>query len=71
MTGSWSRGVPQSSLARFWSIFFCSCWDYRNAIEWHQYDPTKWTIWTCKQLGLAYDLKQFRSWPAQHSHPTP
>ncbi|KAI4213615.1 MAG: hypothetical protein LQ351_003839 [Letrouitia transgressa] len=34
--------------------------DYRNAIEWHQYDPTKWFIWTCKQLGLAYDLKQFR-----------
>lgn len=35
--------------------------DYRNAIEWHQYDPTKWAIWTWKQLGLAYDLKQFRS----------
>ena len=35
--------------------------DYRNAIEWHQYDPTKWLIWTCKQLGLASDLKQFRS----------
>jgi len=35
--------------------------DYRNAIEWHQYDPTKWFIWTMKQLGLAYDLKQFRS----------
>jgi len=35
--------------------------DYRNAIEWHQYDPTKWCIWTWKQLGLAYDLKQFRS----------
>jgi stearoyl-CoA desaturase (delta-9 desaturase) len=35
--------------------------DYRNAIEWHQYDPTKWSIWTWKQLGLAYDLKQFRS----------
>ena len=34
--------------------------DYRNAIEWHQYDPTKWTIWLCKQLGLAYDLKTFR-----------
>jgi stearoyl-CoA desaturase (delta-9 desaturase) len=34
--------------------------DYRNAIEWHQYDPTKWAIWTWKQLGLAYDLKQFR-----------
>src|SRR6201996_1244262 len=35
--------------------------DYRNAIVWFQYDPTKWVIWTCKQLGLAYDLKQFRS----------
>jgi len=34
--------------------------DYRNAIEWHQYDPTKWMIWTWKQLGLAYDLKQFK-----------
>ncbi|KAK3062218.1 stearoyl-CoA 9-desaturase, partial [Teratosphaeriaceae sp. CCFEE 6253] len=35
--------------------------DYRNAIEWHQYDPTKWSIWLWKQMGLAYDLKQFRS----------
>ncbi|KAI9722492.1 MAG: stearoyl-CoA 9-desaturase [Chrysothrix sp. TS-e1954] len=35
--------------------------DYRNAIEWHQYDPTKWSIWLWKQLGLASDLKQFRS----------
>ena len=35
--------------------------DYRNAIEWHQYDPTKWTIWMWKQLGLAYNLKQFRA----------
>ncbi|KAF2217935.1 hypothetical protein CERZMDRAFT_31589 [Cercospora zeae-maydis SCOH1-5] len=35
--------------------------DYRNAIEWHQYDPTKWFIWTMKQFGLAYDLKQFRA----------
>jgi len=35
--------------------------DYRHAIEWFQYDPTKWFIWTMKQLGLAYDLKQFRS----------
>ncbi|KAH8889698.1 acyl-CoA desaturase [Thozetella sp. PMI_491] len=34
--------------------------DYRNAIKWYQYDPTKWAIWTWKQLGLAYDLKQFR-----------
>jgi len=35
--------------------------DYRNAIQWHQYDPTKWFIWTMKQLGLAYDLKTFRA----------
>jgi stearoyl-CoA desaturase (delta-9 desaturase) len=35
--------------------------DYRNAIEWYQYDPTKWFIWTMKKLGLAYDLKQFRA----------
>ncbi|KAH8432749.1 acyl-CoA desaturase [Aspergillus melleus] len=35
--------------------------DYRNAIEWYQYDPTKWTIWLWKQVGLAYDLKQFRA----------
>lgn len=35
--------------------------DYRNAIEWLQYDPTKWAIWVWKQLGLASDLKQFRS----------
>ncbi|BFZ62916.1 stearoyl-CoA 9-desaturase [Saitoella coloradoensis] len=33
--------------------------DYRNAIRWWQYDPTKWVIWTCKVLGLASDLKQF------------
>ena len=35
--------------------------DYRNAIQWYQYDPTKWCIWIWKQLGLAYDLKEFRS----------
>lgn len=34
--------------------------DYRNAIRWWQYDPTKWSIWTWKQLGLASDLKTFR-----------
>lgn len=35
--------------------------DYRNAIQWHQYDPTKWCIWVWSKLGLAYNLKQFRS----------
>ncbi|KAK7716256.1 stearoyl-CoA 9-desaturase [Diaporthe eres] len=34
--------------------------DYRNAIEWWQYDPTKWMIWLWKQVGLAGDLKRFR-----------
>lgn len=33
--------------------------DYRNAIKWYQYDPTKWFIWTMKQLGLASHLKVF------------
>ncbi|CAI6090028.1 hypothetical protein V2G26_006482 [Clonostachys chloroleuca] len=35
--------------------------DYRNAIEWWQWDPTKWSITLWKWLGLAYDLKQFRA----------
>ncbi|KAK6822748.1 acyl-desaturase [Apiospora arundinis] len=34
--------------------------DYRNAIEWYQYDPTKWMISLWKHVGLAYELKQFR-----------
>jgi stearoyl-CoA desaturase (delta-9 desaturase) len=34
--------------------------DYRNGIEWHQYDPTKWSIWVWKQLGLASNLKTCR-----------
>jgi stearoyl-CoA desaturase (delta-9 desaturase) len=35
--------------------------DYRNAIEWWQYDPTKWSIWIWKQIGLASNLKSFRA----------
>ncbi|KAI9882122.1 MAG: stearoyl-CoA 9-desaturase [Watsoniomyces obsoletus] len=35
--------------------------DYRNAIEWHQYDPTKWSIWLWKQCGLAHHLKEFKN----------
>ena len=31
--------------------------DYRNAIKWYQYDPTKWFIWACKAIGLASHLK--------------
>lgn len=35
--------------------------DEGNAISWNQYDPTKWCIWFWKQIGLAYNLKKFRS----------
>lgn len=35
--------------------------DYRNAIEWWQYDPTKWSIWVWMQIGLASNLKNFRA----------
>ncbi|KAF9322311.1 hypothetical protein BG003_003322 [Podila horticola] len=33
--------------------------DYRNAIKFYQYDPTKWLIAFCSFLGLASDLKRF------------
>jgi stearoyl-CoA desaturase (Delta-9 desaturase) len=33
--------------------------DYRNAIQWWQYDPTKWLIQVCFYLGLASGLKEF------------
>ncbi|KAF9889000.1 hypothetical protein FE257_008170 [Aspergillus nanangensis] len=32
--------------------------DYRNGIQWYDYDPTKWSIWIWKQLGWAYQLNQ-------------
>ncbi|PVU86182.1 hypothetical protein BB561_006791 [Smittium simulii] len=33
--------------------------DYRNGIRFYHLDPTKWAIWFCSLLGLAYDLKTF------------
>jgi len=33
--------------------------DYRNAIKWYQYDPTKWFIKSCQLSGLASHLKVF------------
>lgn len=33
--------------------------DYRNAIKWYQYDPTKWFITVMSWFGLAYQLKAF------------
>jgi len=35
--------------------------DYRNAIKWWQYDPTKWLIIALFYLGLATGLKEFAS----------
>ena len=32
--------------------------DYRNGLRFYQFDPSKWTIYTLKCLGLAYDLKR-------------
>jgi stearoyl-CoA desaturase (delta-9 desaturase) len=33
--------------------------DFRNAIKWFQYDPTKWFISTMSIFGLASHLKKF------------
>ncbi|WAQ90824.1 hypothetical protein PtA15_13A223 [Puccinia triticina] len=33
--------------------------DFRNAIRWYQYDPTKWFIALSAMLGLASELKTF------------
>ncbi|CAO3620921.1 unnamed protein product [Cunninghamella blakesleeana] len=35
--------------------------DYRNAIVWYQYDPTKWLIKVLSFFGLVHHLKQFPS----------
>ncbi|KAF9645342.1 delta9-fatty acid desaturase [Thelephora ganbajun] len=33
--------------------------DYRNAVKWYQWDPTKWFIAVCNKLGLASHLRIF------------
>lgn len=33
--------------------------DYRNGVEWWQYDPTKWFIRTLEVLGIAHRLQRF------------
>ncbi|SGZ49138.1 CIC11C00000001566 [Sungouiella intermedia] len=33
--------------------------DYRNALKWYQYDPTKVCIWAMSKVGLAWNLKTF------------
>eukprot|EP00388_Colpodella_angusta_P010974 GDKJ01028338.1.p1 GENE.GDKJ01028338.1~~GDKJ01028338.1.p1 ORF type:complete len:486 (-),score=82.28 GDKJ01028338.1:772-2229(-) len=32
--------------------------DYRNALQWYQFDPTKWTIRMLSSFGLTYDLNR-------------
>jgi stearoyl-CoA desaturase (delta-9 desaturase) len=34
-------------------------YDYRNAIKFYQYDPTKWVIKALSLIGQTYDLKVF------------
>ncbi|PWY88374.1 putative acyl-CoA desaturase [Aspergillus heteromorphus CBS 117.55] len=34
--------------------------DYRNGIEWYDYDPTKWVIRALAGLGLVNRMKRFR-----------
>jgi stearoyl-CoA desaturase (delta-9 desaturase) len=34
-------------------------YDYRNAIKFYQYDPTKWVIKALSYIGQTYDLKVF------------
>ncbi|KDQ65100.1 hypothetical protein JAAARDRAFT_28764 [Jaapia argillacea MUCL 33604] len=34
--------------------------DYRNAVRWYQYDPTKWFIRACNAFGFAHNLQRFR-----------
>lgn len=33
--------------------------DYRNGYRWMHWDPTKWLIWVCATLHLAFDLRRF------------
>lgn len=33
--------------------------DYRNALKWYQYDPTKHVIYLTSLVGLSYNLKTF------------
>ncbi|PIG89368.1 hypothetical protein AARAC_006576 [Aspergillus arachidicola] len=30
--------------------------DYRNGRHWYDFDPSKWLIWACGKLGLAWEL---------------
>lgn len=33
-------------------------WDYRNAVNWYQWDPGKWIIFSLAGMGLAHGLRR-------------
>jgi stearoyl-CoA desaturase (delta-9 desaturase) len=33
-------------------------YDYRNAVRWWQYDPSKWLIWSLSRVGLARKVRR-------------
>ena len=37
--------------------------DYRNGVQWYNFDPSKWLIWMLSKLGLAYDLRRQQASP--------
>jgi stearoyl-CoA desaturase (delta-9 desaturase) len=41
--------------------------DYRNAIRWYQYDPTKWAILGLEAIGLAYNLNRLHETVIEHN----
>ena len=44
--------------------------DYRNAVKWYQWDPTKWFIASCAKFGLASHLRVFPEMELQKSELT-
>jgi len=32
--------------------------DYRNGVQWYQFDPTKWFVWTMSKIGFTWDLRR-------------
>ncbi|MEH6516013.1 MAG: fatty acid desaturase [Halioglobus sp.] len=41
--------------------------DYRNGIRWWQWDPTKWMISLCSQVGLAHNLTRVPDFKIQRA----
>lgn len=41
--------------------------DYRNGVQWYQWDPTKWFIKACSWVGLTSNLKTVSSFKIQRA----